>query len=69
MSDANCALDDEGESLCACMNDFGNDDDSGCDRLNFGNYLGTELDAQTSYADYEGEMCDSGPSNEDGGDI
>ncbi|KAK8784520.1 hypothetical protein V5799_009115 [Amblyomma americanum] len=68
-SDASCTLDDEGELLCARMTDFDEESGDGSNELTFADYLSAELDAQTSYADLEGEICDNGPSSEVEGDV
>ncbi|XP_070395519.1 tigger transposable element-derived protein 4-like [Dermacentor albipictus] len=68
-SDANCTLDDEGESLCARMTDFNEENGDESNGLTFVEYLSTELDVQTSYANLEGEISDNGPSNEGEGDV
>lgn len=50
------------------MNDFGKDK-SGCNGSNFADYLSAELNVQSPYADLKGEICNSRPSNEDGGNV
>ncbi|KAK8779175.1 hypothetical protein V5799_019486 [Amblyomma americanum] len=62
-SDGSCTLNDEGESLCARMTDFDEENSGGDNGLTFADYLSAELDVQTSYADLEGQIC-KGPSNE-----
>ncbi|KAK8769497.1 hypothetical protein V5799_014037 [Amblyomma americanum] len=68
-SDGSCTLDDEGESLCARMTDFDEENGGGGNGLTFADYLSAEPDVQTSYANLEGEICSNGPSNEGKGGV